>query len=274
MLAEFFASSEKKIVGLFFTLYFLGFLVINLFWPQKNLMADTLYVFSTLLSVLTGIYAIYYYGIANPRGRALTYITAGAFCWLLAESIWVFLDFFLLESPYPSVADAFFILAYPLIFIGLIKEIAVGKFEWKEKRVLPILGITALLSLLVFYFSVYLAYDPKEDAIFNLFSCFYGVGDLLLLIASALIVLVIWDYRQGKLFFPWLFVASGFIAILIADILFSLNEKEYVEGITGIIKIDLFWVAGYLMIGYGLALIGLSLKEMREKIVAKLIKKK
>ena len=236
-------------------------------------MLDTPYVFSSFLAFLTGCYAIYFYGLNSPRGKVMLYIVTGIFLWFIAETIWVLLDLFMFESPYPSIADIFFILAYPLIFIGLVKEVLIGKINWNAERIVPIFFVASLLSFLVFYFGVYSAYDPSTDGLSNMFSIFYGVGDLFLLIVSALIVFIIWDYRKGKLFLPWLFILLGFFSILVADIIFSIYEKEYIEGSGGIIKIDLLWTGGYLLLATGFSLIAISLKEMRLKILENLTPK-
>lgn len=274
MFTSFLASKEKKAATLFFCAYFLVYLAINLFSGTKNLLADTLYVFSALIAFLAGIYTVNFYGINNPRGRALIYISSGLLLWFIAEATWVFLDFFSPIKPYPSIADAFFILAYPLFFIGLAKEAKIGKINWKPERIMSLAPLTSVLGLAVFYFGVYTAYDPGQDAISNLFSIFYGIGDLILLLIGTMSLFIILDYRKGKLFVPWIMIMLGFFSILVADIVFSIYENSYIDGNSSIIKIDILWTSGYLLIGYGLTLIALSLKEMRSKLIELLSNKK
>ncbi len=262
--------SIKNQIALFFGGYFIFFLLTVLVTGGKSLLPDTLYVFSALIATLVGLLVVKLYGFKHPRGQVLLYFSTGLFLWFIAEATWVFLDFFSLEKPYPSIADIFFILAYPLLFIGLVKEIRIGKIRWKSQRTLPIIAIATILGLLVFYFGVYSAFNPEDDAISNVFSIFYGLSDLILLFAGLLIIFVIVDYRQGKLFAPWLSILAGIFLTLIADVIFSIYEEAYMQNDFWVTKIDLLWTGGYLFIGYGLALIALSLKEMREKIIANL----
>ncbi len=274
MLDFFWTSREKKFATGFFAAYLIFFLIIILASDTKNIFSDTIYVFSAFIAFLSGIYTLYFYGINNPRGRVLLYISSGLLLWFIAESIWVFLDFFSFEKPYPSIADAFFILAYPLFFIGLIKEARIGKINWKSNRLIPLISTASVLGLIVFYFGIYAAYDPAADALSNLFSIFYGIGDLFLILVGVIILSLAMDYKKGKLFVPWLSIMLGFLSILVADIFFSIYEESYIEGVGSIIKIDLLWTLGYLLIGYGLTLIGLSLKEMRNKLIENIKKRK
>lgn len=274
MFTFFLSSKSKRAAVLFFGAYFILYLFINLLSSSKNLLADTLYVFSALIAFLAAVYTVYFYGINNPRGRALLYIALGILLWFFAEATWVFLDFFSQTAPYPSVADVFFILAYPLFFIGLAKEAQIGKISWKPDRILPLVALASVLGLVVFYFGVYTAYNAAQDTISNLFSIFYGVGDLILLIVGVLSLFIILDYRKGRLFAPWIMIMLGFFSILVADIIFSVYEDSYIEGGGNIIRIDIFWTSGYLLIGFGLTLISISLKEMRSKLIASLNNKK
>jgi hypothetical protein len=196
-------------------------------------------------------------------------MSLGVFFWFLGDFIWFILEYFLNKNPFPSIADYFYLAAYPLLLIGLILEIRSNVLTWTHSKVIAAISLSLLFGFVVFYFGILKAYNPLETLLSNVIAITYGVGDLILIIFTIIIFMVAVGYQKGKLFFPWLSILVGFTLILAADILFAVFREEY-EDFTSIRNIDLGWITGFLFIGFGFFSIGKTLKEVRKKLIGKI----
>ena len=259
------------------TLIALGILLFALanlvFWGQiggsaNELFENTIYLTSVVLSVLAGIFAVRTYGFSSQHGKAFLLITLGYASWLIGESIWVFYDFVLHISPFPSPADFFYVAAYPLIAWGLIKEIKLAeiKFENINKGVLAGVGLLSLIFIVaVTYFELILAYDPMGTFIDNL-ALIYGFGNLILIIPAILLLVMAWEYKGGKIFMPWIFIFLGLTLTLTADTLYAVFLDPYLENTYPYESMDLLWIAGYLLVALGFLNISFLIRGIHKRL--------
>jgi len=220
-----------------------------------------------LLASICGIMAVKVYGMDNPHAKAIAFLALGIFFWFLGDSIWFILEYFLNKSPFPSVADYFYLLAYPLLLTGLSVEIKNNQLNWSAGKISFGVLLSIIVGAIVLYFGVVQAYSPAESLLNNAIAISYGIGDLVLIIFAIVILMVAVGYHKGKLFYPWLYILIGFFLILAADILFAIYREEY-ENFTGLIRnIDLGWISGFLFISYGFFSIGDTVKNAQSKLL-------
>ncbi len=236
------------------------------------LLTNTLFLVAPGLAVASGLFAMNTYKLPTGSGRVMTYLTLGLGCWFVGEVIFYLFQFVFHTSPYPSLADAFYIAAYPLILVALIKEIKAHNFHWQQinRLTLYMAGLFALaLLFIVAYFGIFLAYKSGEPLLNNLVAMGYGVGDLVLLIPTFFILKVASDFRGGKLFYSWMMIFIALLFIMMGDILFAIFTDQYNALQPAAALIDLTWTAGYLLFSYGLFYKSATVIELRSTLLKK-----
>ncbi len=234
-----------------------------------SLLNATLYLLAPLLFMSAGFYVTRLYGHGSDNGNALFFISLGASCWMLAEIIWYVFKFFMDTAPFPSIADGFFLLAYPLFFVAIYKGLTGIKTEWtKINRATLILNllIAIILTAVVSYWGIYKAYDQEVGNLENIFAISYGIGDLFLVMGVLWATSLSGIYREGKLGIFWKKMTLGFFLYLIADILFAMYQTEYSDGIKPYVYIDIIWISSYFVLAYGLMENAFFMKAIKDKI--------
>ncbi|MDI6777906.1 MAG: hypothetical protein QMD77_01840 [Patescibacteria group bacterium] len=234
-----------------------------------SFLAETLYLFPVFLAVLAGFFASEVYGPKSHNGKALALIAFGLAFWAAGELIWYIFKNFLNIDPFPSVADAFFLLAYPLFFAGILIGTRLAEIKWNRMNKSAIAaGITAIviLAAAVSYWGIYKVYDPETSPLENIIAMSYGVGDLILIGALIFSLGAARAFRGGRFGTLWTILTGGFFFFLVADIFFAIYQPIYIEGLKPCVYIDLVWIAGYLLITYGLLDNAFSIRSIQKKI--------
>lgn len=240
------------------------------------LLRNTLYLLVPLLATISGIFALFVFGLQGSFAKTLLLLTLGMACWFIGETLFYYYEFVLHTSPFPSLADLFYISAYPLMFCALVNELWNTKINWKKihPSVFFLFIVFALiLALLVMYFGVYLAYDPHESILTNSIAMGYGIGDLFLIIADIGVLILAWEFRGGKFSAVWMCLFVSFIFMLIGDILFAMFNQQYKSEIW-LYKsaLDTIWILSYGFFATALFRFGFSLLEAKSGI-SRIIKK-
>lgn len=232
---------------------------------------ETMYLLPPFFAVISGMVAVRTFGITGSRSMTLLLLTAGISYWFFGEILFNYYEYILHIDPYPSAADFFYILAYPLIFFGLWNEIRLAQVTWKNiaKPTLFLFSLVALLlAAIIGYFGIYQAYSPDETFLSNIVAISYGVGDLFLILATILLLVLMWEFRGGKLARVWLLLFIGFLFTLIADILFALYNVEYtMQDWFYKSLLDSFWMAGYLVFALALFEFSFSIQDAYKNVV-------
>lgn len=244
-----------------FPFFLIGFLAVTsaiyvfmLGGSSHALLTNGLFLLPPALASLTGLGAAAIYGFSNPHGRTHLLLSLGFIAWFIGEVIWFYLRVILNVDPYPSAADIFYLVGYPLLFAGLFNELRQQKISLKDfdPFVRIVLGFAAVIvGFLVFYFGVFQAFDPSVTVMENLITMSYGLGDLVLIVPAVLILKTTLDYQKGKLFSPWMYLFAGLFLTLVADVLYAVFNDLYSSSVWPYTLIDLFWIAGYLSLAYG-----------------------
>ncbi len=181
---------------------------------------------------------------------------SGISFWFLGEFTWAVYSILLgVPIPYPSIADAFWLVGYPCFLIALSLQ------SWPFRAALSPRQIAAgLVSVSVLTIGVLVILVPPivfgaEELLTKAVSLAYPLLDVLLLVVA---VPVFTLFKEGTLWRPSLFVMVGIILTLIADTLFSWTTLQgiYYNGH----PLELFYHWSYLAFTLGFYL---KLKETR-----------
>jgi hypothetical protein len=129
-------------------------------------------------------------------------------------------------TPFPSVADVFYVLAYPLLGVALFRfVIAYSESGYPvgtrgERTVIVGVAATSCVVLAVIVLRPVLAapgMTPAERAL----TAAYPALDLVLLVPLALLLRISLRFRGGALGLAWIAVLAGIVFMCAADVLFA-----------------------------------------------------
>jgi len=238
---------------------------------------ELLYLSSPFFAAISGIVALRNFGYATNRSLTLICLTAGMCYWFFGELLFDYYEYIVHSTPYPSAADIFYILAYPMLFLGLINEIRMARVNWKnlaKPTIFLFILVALLLAAIVGYFGIYQAYDANEQLLTNIIAMGYGVGDLLLILVNILLLVLVWEFRGGKLSRVWLILFCGFLFTLIADILFAIYHDQYtMQEWFYKSLLDSFWILGYLFFATAFFEFAFAIQDTYQKAISQVQEK-
>lgn len=240
------------------------------FSKTSNEFQGILFLIPPLLATLFGLYAASTYKLENIHGKSMAFLALGMACFFIGETLFFMYQYVFHKMPFPSVADVFYLLAYPMILIGLLIEVRMHKPRLSEfnKSALAIMGgVLAVLIAVVTYFGIYKAYDPDAAFFANWIAASYGIGDIIILIPAMYVLKLAFDYKGGKLFNSWILIFFAMLFMLSGDILFATYSTQYSAGAWPYTLIDLLWVASYLLFAYSFYYTASVLRELRKKLI-------
>ena len=163
-----------------------------------------------------------YRAATMTRGRAIPVLLGvGLWCWAAGDIVLTVQS----DPPSPSLADAFYVVFYPVTYVGLmlllrrnVKRISLA--GWLDGGVAG-LGAAALCATFAFQDVLHHASGSAAGVAVNLA---YPVGDVLLLglvVGGAAIV-------SGRRKVPWLLLAAGYALITVGDMFNVLGTGSFV----------------------------------------------
>lgn len=209
-------------------------------------------------------------GTKSILGRAVFGISLGLLTWAGGMIIWNYYLFFTtVEVPYPSLADALFILSWPLWAYGLLQlSKAIGAhFALRNESKQALFfgsGIVILVSIYLL-FGVARGWSISLDGgVLKLFfDLFYPIGDIVIL---TLVTLTYWlskEFLGGIYKNPILVLFFGFLLNYMADFTFSYTTTQgtYFNGHF----VDFLFTTTMFILSFGLSMLTPNLLEL-EKI--------
>ncbi len=180
------------IIITFFILMVLGWISINLNHLQNT---NINYIYGAALGLLPFLAAIF--GFENSKkwgwlrsslGKSLFFLSLGLLTWGIGTLVFAYYNIFLqVEVPYPSLADVFYILSWPLWAIGIMQlfHVTGAKYSLRSiKGKLLLLIIPIIIIIISYYLLVTIARGGEfslalEDGILKLFfDLAYPIGDV------------------------------------------------------------------------------------------------
>ncbi len=254
------------ILGLCLLTYWLG-----LGGPYNELLKNLAYVAAPTFAVFGGVYAIGVQGFRGPTSRPIMFLTLGLLMWAIGEWLWVYYDFILRVSPYPSLADLFYLLAYPAMITGLVEQMFVSRVNWARfnQPTLFLFGVIAAMLLGAgVYFGVYLSFNSTSSLLESMVALAYGLADVILILCSLIVLILAWEFKGGNLMKFYLYSFVAFSLTLMADIGFAAFNSDYILGADWIKNIlDTLWILQYLYFGVAFGVFGLSIRSVQERLV-------
>ncbi len=235
-----FRFNQAVVLAVFILILYLGIIFLI---PSQSLRMVLVDILDPLLE-LTAAAAIFYaavksYSRSKRLGLAWGFIFAGLFSYAIGDVIWGVLEIILYQKPSPSLADGFFLLAYPLFMLGvfLIPFDPTAR-QAITKRLLDV-GIVAAAATLGFWNyvlgPVYMA-GMHNPWLVQALDLAYPVGDFILFwVLLMLLYRQSEDQNQG----PLRLLTVGFGFTIIIQILYSYQSSLGTFQIGGILEFGL-----------------------------------
>jgi len=268
--------NKKIALAILLVLYILLLVVFYLPVGVTNIDEDTqaywqstLFNIAPIFSVVAGFYAFKKYGITSIHGKTILLITIGILFWLLGELTWYIFDLYLGIDPFPSTADIFYLVAYPIILIGIVNELRLGKILWTTKKIIFNAIVLLLLFTITYYYGIYMAYDLEATLTENVVAISYGVGDLVLVIGSIMLLNLSIEFSGGLFSKAWVVFVIGMLLTWAADVLFAIYYEPYIARDWLTLQMDQLWILGYLFFSYSFLIMGSVIDRLKEVAVLK-----
>jgi len=141
--------------------------------------------------------------------------------WALADVTWMVYEVILLQEPFPSLADVFYLAYYPLFFLGIFYLPAkpLKRDEWIKMGLdTSIIMLAAFLVFWNFLIGPILAAGTNETLLTSLLSAAYPVFDLILLWA---LLMIIFRRPEVKIQGPLMLLAWSAMVMILTDSVFG-----------------------------------------------------
>jgi diguanylate cyclase len=159
-------------------------------------------------------------------------------------------------SPFPSLADVFFLAAYPLMiasFFGFIRAYREAGYPVGSSgqhaliaALVSVLGAAVAVPLLRPVVSAPAA--PLESFL----NVAYPILDFVLLVPMAILLRIAWPFRGGAIFRAWTALLGGVISLCAGDLLFAWFSTLGATGLDPLLHAS--YLIGYLCLAFGTAL--------------------
>lgn len=179
-------------------------------------------------------------GAKSIVGQALSSLSLGLIAWSGGMMIWNYFLFFTeIEVPYPSVADALFILSWPLWAYGIwqLAKATGAKFALRTAAGKVLLLIIPLVTALISYMLLIVVarggvIDWESGGLKLFFDLFYPLGDVVIITGVVLLYGLSKKFLGGKLKMPIMILLVGFIFNYVTDFIFSYTttQETYFNG--------------------------------------------
>ncbi len=241
-----FAERLHKIKLTRSTSFLIAFYIPLLIWcislnldGSKTTMSNALYGLTyAFLPVIAGVFGINsaykWGGIKSSMGKALFYLSFGLITWGFGNIVWAFYVIALhVDVPYPSFADALYMVSWPLWGIGIyhISKAAGITFQIRKKS--TIIQIVAL-PILMIAFSFYLIINVARSSILldngDIFKAFFDLGypflDAVLVAEIFLMFGLTFKQVQKRYRAPLIVLMLGILTNYVADFVFSYTTTK------------------------------------------------
>ena len=207
-------------------------------------------IFGDLSSPLIGLVVVISlsYAAYRSQGRmriAWMLMTLGILSYALGDVAWAIIELGYNQNPFPSVADIFYLVFYPLFALG-IYFLPRAKFSYLEElKIILEMGIVILTVGLIFWiFLIEPNLSNQEEFFPSMISITYIIGDFVLLFA---LMRLLYSKFKEEYYGPMILLGLGVIAFIVSDCIYSYQNLQgtYVSG--GLL--DVGWIIGLLVVG-------------------------
>lgn len=185
----------------------------------------------------------------NPVRPAWTLLASSLLCDVLGQAVLARYQLRGEQAPFPSLGDVFWLLAYPLAGVALVRFVSAyhqsGYPMGSRGERAGLLAVTAAACAALSFVVLRPVVMAEMPALEKALSAAYPLLDMALLVPLALLLRTTWHFRGGSVGTAWILVLTGFVFMCAGDVLFAYFTAL---GLTGL---DPF-VHGAYILSYGL----------------------
>jgi len=159
---------------------------------------------------------------ANPARKPWLILSIGLAAFSLGQGTLTFYQTFRGQSPFPSVADIWFMISYPLLVIALVSfasAYAQSGFAMEGMATLAVV-LTVVMAAVAWPLLRPIALTPGRPLATAL-NVAYPALDLLLLIPTIVLLRLASRFRGGAIWRIWAALLAGFVFIALGDLAFA-----------------------------------------------------
>lgn len=196
--------------------------------------------------------------LRSALGKALLLLSLGLITWSFGEVIWSYYNLIVnIEVPYPSWADASFILSFPLWTLGIIYLSRATGAKYGLRKIhgkLMLLTIPFFAILSSYYLLVTVArqgsFEIAGGPLKIFFDIAYPVWDVIILTLALLIYGLSFKFLGGRFKLAVIIILFGFIVNYFAD--FSFSYTTTVESFFNGNWVDLLFTTAMFILSFGI----------------------
>ena len=164
-----------------------------------------------------------------------------------ADAIWAILEVGLQQSPFPSIADFFYLAFYPVFLVGVL--LLLNKPATRSERINTILDMSIIMVAAILGFwnlligPIVLA-NAGQPMLEQVLLTAYPVGNLVLFGA---LLAIIYTRTGEETATPLLLLGGSILVLIITDVIYSHQTLVGTYASGGIL--DLGWIVCYLLVG-------------------------
>lgn len=223
--------------------------------PQAVLAIGTLGKFLYLLvAAVVSTLVVGKFEPGTPSRTAWQLLSGGLIALFLGQSCFVYHQFVLqTEAPFPSLADVFFVVSYPLLVGALVmflRAYTVSGFPIgpASERIWLAAAVTVVCLAIGYPILMPLVRNPAAP-LETLLNVLYPVLDFLLFVPAVLLIRISLRFRGGAVWKVWATLLMGFVFLCAADTLFAyFNQFERTDLVD---LVDATYLLAYGMLGLG-----------------------
>lgn len=258
----------KNLFSLTLVLFYIGMLV---WWysirSRELIDTNENFYFGIAIGIIAVLGAIF--GFLNARrwggfqsaiGKTLTLLSSGLITWGIGTLIFGYYNLALESAvPYPSLADAAYIVSWPLWAIGVITlfKATGARFQLKKLGGRVLFLMIPIITILLSYYLLFVvakggefAFDGSGLKVF--FDLAYPIGDIVILTLAVLLYGLSFRYLGGYFRVPILIILTGFLVNYLADFSFSYTTTKETFFVAG--WVDMIFTTAMFLLGLGVSL--------------------
>jgi two-component system, sensor histidine kinase PdtaS len=204
---------------------------------------------SPIIGLLVSISLFYasYHSRKEGQNTQIAWMLMGIaiLCYTLGDITWGVLELGYNQNPFPSVADIFYLIFYPLFALGIF-FLPRDKFShFEELKIILEMGIVILTVGLIFWiFLIEPNLLHQEEYFSSIITITYIIGDFVLFFA---LMRLLYGRFKEKYHGPLILLGLGVISLIVSDSVYSYQTLQgtYISG--GLL--DTGWIFGLLLVG-------------------------
>jgi hypothetical protein len=182
-------------------------------------MSNTVETAFSIIPLVLAAFSLRMYRRDKWFGRADSFLFVGFLLWFLGEFAWSFYSLFLgVRIPYPSLADVFWLAAYPFVVAGMLVFIYPFRAAISIRNIVAAHVVSLLAIILVLAGLIIPVLSFSSDISTNVVGFAYPMLDIALLSVAIMGIALFWG---GKIVRSWYWLIAGAVLMSVGDILFS-----------------------------------------------------